>query len=337
MDLKKKFIIFICCILFFGIDIAHASNGKVIKVGFPIQQGISYIDDNGEYAGYMVDYLEQLSLYTNWDYEFVMVDGDTNTQISKLLNMLISGEIDMLGTMNRNEDMEKLFLYPNYSYGTTYTALTVKEDSQDWLEEDFENWDGIKIATYSGLSGRIEQLEKYANLNGFTYELVEYESLEDTLNAVLNGEADATLQVDIAIKDGFSAIARFSPNPYYFALYKENTDLLQTLNTALYNMDRAYPHLQVELYNEYFHSYGQFAMSNDDKEYIESLGTVKVIFCDGYAPFQYVKDGEIKGLAVSFFDEFAKKTGLKYEPIIVNSCAEMRLQGHIMAFILEQF
>lgn len=322
MDLKKKFIIFICCILFFGIDIAHASNGKVIKVGFPIQQGISYIDDNGEYAGYMVDYLEQLSLYTNWDYEFVMVDGDTNTQISKLLNMLINGEIDMLGTMNRNEAMENLFLYPNYSYGTTYTALTVKEDSQDWLEEDFENWDGIKIATYSGLSGRIEQLEKYANLNGFTYELVEYESLEDTLNAVLNGEADATLQVDIAIKDGFSAIARFSPNPYYFALYKENTDLLQTLNTALYNMDRAYPHLQVELYNEYFHSYGQFAMSNDDKEYIESLGTVKVIFCDGDAPFQYIKDGEIKGLAVSFFDEFAKKTGLKYEPIIVNSCAE---------------
>lgn len=46
-----------------------ASNKKtVVRVGFPIQHGISYLDENGEYAGYMVDYLEYLSLYTNWDY-----------------------------------------------------------------------------------------------------------------------------------------------------------------------------------------------------------------------------------------------------------------------------
>ena len=221
MKLKKRFILaFICFVLFSSIGIAHASSERVVKVGFPIQYGISYIDDDGNYAGYMYDYLEQLILYTNWDYEFVLVEGDTNTQISKLLNMLIDGEIDMLGTMNRSAAMEEMFLYPNSSYGTTCTALTVKENSKEWMEEDFSHWDGMKVAVYAGQQKRLEQLEQYANLNGFTYELVEYESLEDTLNAVLNGEADATLQVDIAIKDGFSAIARFSPNPYYFALYK---------------------------------------------------------------------------------------------------------------------
>ena len=51
-----------------------ASNGNtVVRVGFPIQHGISYLDENGDYSGYMVDYLEYLSLYTNWDYEFVNI------------------------------------------------------------------------------------------------------------------------------------------------------------------------------------------------------------------------------------------------------------------------
>lgn len=78
-----------------------ASNGNtVVHVGFPIQHGISYLDENGDYAGYMVDYLEYLSLYTNWDYEFVTVEGDTNTQINTLMQMLMDGEIDMMGTMN---------------------------------------------------------------------------------------------------------------------------------------------------------------------------------------------------------------------------------------------
>ncbi|WP_297200730.1 transporter substrate-binding domain-containing protein [uncultured Flavonifractor sp.] len=78
-----------------------ASNGNtVVRVGFPIQHGISYLDENGDYSGYMVDYLEYLSLYTNWDYEFVTVEGDTNTQINTLMQMLMDGEIDMMGTMN---------------------------------------------------------------------------------------------------------------------------------------------------------------------------------------------------------------------------------------------
>ncbi len=268
------FVVLTFCVLLVSVTIAQAvkENDKVIRVGFPIQHGISYIDDSGNYAGYMVDYLKQLSLYTNWEYEFVQVDGDTNTQISTLLEMLMNGDIDMLGTMNRNETLEELFLYPNHSYGTTYTALTVREDSTEWMEEDFEHWDGIEIAVYPGQNNRMEQFDQYAKLNGFTYEIVEYDKLTDVFEAVLNGEADATLQSDIAVVDGFRTVARFSPSPYYFALYRGNTDLLQTLNIALYNMDRAYPHLQTELYNEYFHSYGEFRISQSDREYISELG-----------------------------------------------------------------
>ncbi len=299
---------------------ARLGQKTVVRVGFPIQQGISYLDENGNYAGYMVDYLEQLSLYTNWDYEYVMVDGDLNTQIVTLMEMMLNGEIDMMGTMNRSPELEQMFLYPSYSYGTTYTALTVREDSL-WVEDDFSNWNGIRIAASEEQTQRMDQLAQFAQLNDFTYETIPYHSMTEAIEAVQSGEADATLQVDIAILDNFRSIARFSPTPYYFALNQENHQLLQTLNTALYSMNRAYPHLQTELYDEYFYSYGNFMLSEDDKRHIAQMGTLKVAFCDGNAPLQYVKDGKVGGMAATFFEEFSEATGLQYEPVIVDSCA----------------
>ena len=56
----------LCAILFCDLMSIHAQEAseKVIRVGFPIQPGMSYIDENGNYAGYMVDYLNQLILFT---------------------------------------------------------------------------------------------------------------------------------------------------------------------------------------------------------------------------------------------------------------------------------
>ena len=153
-------LVLIACVCISSTVAVQARRGQktVVRVGFPIQYGISYLDENGNYAGYMVDYLEQLSLYTNWDYEYVMVDGDLNTQILTLMEMLMNGEIDMMGTMNRSPQLEEMFLYPSYSYGTTYTALTVREDSA-WVEDDYSNWNGMKIATSREQTQRMDQLE----------------------------------------------------------------------------------------------------------------------------------------------------------------------------------
>ena len=107
----------------------------------------------------------------------------------------------------------------------------------------------------------MEDLAQYARLNHFTYEVIEYPSTEEALNAVRTGEADAILQVDMAIMDNFRTIARFAPTPYYFVLYKGNQSLLQPLNTAMYQMSRVYPYLQTELYDQYFYSTGRFVIS----------------------------------------------------------------------------
>ena len=301
-----------------GLAVVHAQapSDTIVRVGFPIQDGISYIDEHGEYAGYLVDYLNQLTLFTDWKIKYVQVEGDINTQLSTLLAQLESGEIDMMGTMNRSPALDEMFLYPNYSYGSTYTVLAVRDDSS-YINEDFSNWDGITVASYPGMAARMELLAQYAELNGFTYEVLEYETSKEMVNAVFSGEADAVLQVDISLLDGLRSIGRFSPTPYYFALSPAREDLLSDLNAALEIVSTSYEHLSHELYERYFpDSSDFFRASTEELEYIQSLGTLRVLFFTGNAPFQYIQDGQLKGFSAEYFDGFAKSVGLQYEAVI---------------------
>ena len=295
--------------------LANAASDRVVRVAFPIQGKISYIDENGNYAGYLVDYLEQLTLFTDWEIEYVQAEGDLNTQISTLLDQLQTGQIDMMGTMNRNDALEELFLYPDYSYGSTYTVIAVRDDSS-YILENYSNWDGITFATYPGMAVRMPLLEHYAEVNGFTYEVIHYDTYDEMMDAVYKGEADAVLQVDISLPNGLRSIGRFSPTPYYFALAPSRSDLLPKLNSALNIISHSYSNLETELYQRYFIDPDPFRASKEELEYIQSLGTIQVLFFTGNAPFQYKKNGNLTGFSVEYFDDFAKSVGMQYEVVI---------------------
>lgn len=294
----------------------------IVRVGFPIQEGVSYIDENGEYSGYLVDYLNYVTLFTNWKIEYVQVDGELSEQFSVLQDMLQKGEIDLLGTMRRSRELEEIFLYPSYNYGTMYTTLAVPEDSVNWISEDFSHWDGIRVATYPGFGKNIGLLEQYALVSGFSFQTVNCKTYDEVLDTVRSGKADATLQIDISLEDDLRAIARFAPVPYYFALNKSNFDMLQSLNKAIDNINQAFPYLKSQLYYKYFSYKNTFFISDEEREYLKNLGTIQVLFYKGSAPFQYVKNGKVTGCAYSYINEFANQTGLDFEVVLADTYAD---------------
>ena len=306
---------------------AQLGSGKqprVVRVGFFIQKGLMEKDEAGQYTGYTVDFLNEIQRYTNWTIEYVEVEGDINTQISTLCNMLRDGEIDLMGTMNYSEALAEMYLYPTYSYGTSCFSIAVAEDSETFIEGDYSNWNGMTVAVYPGFSRRLSQLEQFAQVNGFTFKTVEYETYDQVIEAVLKGEVDATLQKDISVHEGLRSVGRFSPEPFYFAVAPDEHELLQDLNNALSNLLRGYPHLESELYNKYFTNQGKFMISEDLRQYIQSLGVQRVLFFQGNTPIQDgdARTQEASGVAKSYFDQLSAVTGLQYEPVIATSYAE---------------
>lgn len=303
-----------------GITNVAAEDQKVIKVGFPTQEGLTEKDEDGNYYGYTVDYLKEIKKYTDWNYEFVEVDGTINEQLTKLIEMLQNGEIDLLGTMKYSDALAEMYDYPSYYYGMAYNSLAVRSDDDRWIGS-YSNWNGMTVGIYPGLKRREEELKKFAELNGFSYELIEYDTYDELLEALYDGRVDATVLVDISLPSGLKTIAKFTPDPFYFATTKGNKEIVTKLNYALSSINSANPYLQTDLHEAYFSISNPFAISEKNKKYIESLGTVNVLMFDGNAPIHYY-DGEPKGVSVSYLEAFKKATGLQYKIFVAEDYDE---------------
>lgn len=297
--MKRGFII-IWTILFIVISCVPvgATEKKVIRVGFANQAGITEKDENGNYTGYTIDYLNEIKKYTGWSYEYVEVEGTLNEQLTTLIQMLQNGEIDLLGAMTYNESLADIYDYPSYNYGEAYTALVVRSEAPRWVIDDSHDWNRIKIGTCPALENRVKELEKYADISGFTYELIDYSDIEEVLQALQDGEVDAMLQSDISLTGNLKAIAKFSPKDFYFATTKGNKELIRTLNHALSNIVLVNPYLKETLHDKYFNNIKEFVISKETKEYVKSLGEMWVLLFDGNAPVQYYNEKEKRQMEI---------------------------------------
>ena len=68
---------FICIVVY--IKPIEAKEHKVIRVGYTSNKG--FIEKQGDsYTGYLYDYLREISIYTNWEYEFIVFMTDIDQQ-----------------------------------------------------------------------------------------------------------------------------------------------------------------------------------------------------------------------------------------------------------------
>lgn len=317
-------VMLLCFMLpFTGYAARHPGTGRVVRVGFPIQTGLTQKDSEGNYTGYTVDYLNALKQYTGWEYEFVEVEGTLDEQILALMDMLQNGEIDLLGAMNYNSKLNELYAYSAYSYGTSYTVLAVRADNPYFLKQDYSSWNGIRVGYYHKNEKRMELLDKLAEVQGFVYEKVFFETYDEMMQGLDDGLIDAVLQVDLSMEKDLKSIARFNPNPYYFCVPLANSQLLEELNQGLASLQEARPGLQSQLYAEYFDRNEEFSISRDNRMYVNSLGRVRVLISSGSAPIQYVNNkGEPDGMVTDYFEQLNQKIGLSYEFVVCDSYEE---------------
>lgn len=307
-------IIMLLCVSIFFIPTTHAKNKQVIRVGYPIQPGLTMKDEDGRYSGYTYDYLKEIAQYAGLEYEFVEVPGDLNEQLTTLFKMLEKGEIDLMGSMSYSEATSKMYDFPSENYGNAYTVLAVADSDNALDEFTLPDAKEVKVALWKQADTKNKLFYQYAKMSGMSYSIVWCESSEEVLDAIKKGKADAFLSVDIALDEGYRAIAKFSPNQIYFATTKGNSQLIQELNRAMSNINEINPMLMSTLYDKYFNKGYTLNLNQKEKEYIEKKKVLKVLVQDGFAPIQYIKENdEPTGISVSILEHIARDTGFKIE------------------------
>lgn len=300
-------------------------DSKVIRVAYPIMDGLSMKDGDGNYYGYDYDYLMQIAQYTGWEYEFVEVEGDMNQRITTLMNMLKDGEIDLMGDTKYIESLLKDYDYASEPYGSAYNIIAVKNDSSIIDYTTLANKKNLRIAMIKSAGVREEKLKQYAQSNDITYERIVCDSTTDMLQAVEDGLADAILSVDLSIPKGYYSVARFSPDPFYFVTTKGNSEIITELNQALTSIAQSNPTLSSTLYQQYFSGNDiKFVLNENETDYVKAHPVLKVLSRDGNAPIQYVHNGELKGIGKDILNEISKKTGIRFEYYIAESYEEYK-------------
>lgn len=96
---------------------------QALRVGFFEFSGYHIKDETtGNLSGYGYDALQLISRYTDWTYEYKFYDKTYDECLTALQN----GEIDILTSVSKTEEREKLFLFSDADIGTNSTIFTVK-------------------------------------------------------------------------------------------------------------------------------------------------------------------------------------------------------------------
>lgn len=296
-----------------------ANEEETIRVAFPIQEGMTFKDENGYYSGYTYEYLMTLSQFGGFEYELVEVPGDIDTQLTTLMEMLEHGEVDLMGSMAYSDELAQTYDYVMNNYGTYSKVLCTLDTNTDLNSVSIYTMDKLRVAIYSTQHKSNEELLTYAKSSGFEIEEIFVDSVQEQMEALVRGEADVLLTNDLAVPeeyfDRLRIVYEFDTRPFYFAATKGNKELVNRVNSAISSVNAADPYYAAALKRKYFENKSQkITLTKKEKEYIKSLKPLKVLVFGGRAPINDTDyQGEPHGIALDILKYIAEEAGISLQ------------------------
>ncbi len=292
---------------------------RVVRVAYPYQTNFSEVDETGRYIGYSADYLQKIAEFAGWELQFITYPGlPEDEQLTSALADVLSGEAELLGGMLYTDALADACLYSQNSYGVVYTTLETPVSNYRLKETNYKQVSPLRVAIEKRATARKAELESFAGNSGLQIEYVLCDTVDEQLEAIRAGDADAMVNVSLAFLPGMKKLAKFSSRPFYFVSGVGNTDLMAELDAAVEKINRTDPYFESRLQTQYFsETLSTFALSEEESAFVRDSGTISVLVCPRHAPFSFLNDdGELCGVAISILDEIAKASGLQFHYVL---------------------
>ena len=166
---KRFFLIFFVIFVFLFLSVNTYADPyfpqiekKVLNVGFYEMQGAQEIDEQGNLSGFYYDYLQAIMQYSPWDLHFI-----TKCDWNSCLEMLKTGEIDILCGVQKNPEREKFYDFSESSSITFYSSIFVNKNNSQIPYNDFQSLDGLTVGVISN-SARTDYFFEFCKENNFS-------------------------------------------------------------------------------------------------------------------------------------------------------------------------
>lgn len=312
--------------LFFIIPMVTSaeSDKKVLRVAFPELEGFTTTDENGDRHGLVVDYLNEISKYTGWEYEFVQTAADD------MITEFLEGKFDLMGGTYYAEGLDQYFAYPDYSTGQSKSVLLARWDDTRISGANLKNLNGMTIGVYNRASENIRRLREFLSMNDIECTIHEYsneESIDGTFYYYLeNGDVDLLLGNEVEDTKVFRAVAYFDAQPHYIVTQPNNQEVLDGLNWAMKQIVESNPNFADECYENNFPGAGtpNVVLNLDEMAYVKEKKEITVAIPEDYHPF-YCQQSDEKihdGIVVDMLLRVAEFSGLKFNYLYTENYAE---------------
>ncbi len=290
---------------------AEESEVKTVRVAWfnsdLFQEGKS---EDEPKSGYGYDYLRKLTDYAPWHYEYVYGEW------SELYDMLVAGEVDVMGGMSKTDERADIMLFPERPMETDEYYLYKHSDDDSIKMGDASTFTGKKVGMQEN-NRTADYTQQWIEKNNVDVELVWFDDFDKLHEAFLNHEIDLEPRTASGASDvaGLEPAVALGEEYSYLAVTKSRPDLLDDLNEALNCMNSSDPYsLQRMQYNNYGTVFTSRALTDYEQDWLDTHDTVTVGYLEDYLPYCYTdEDGNAAGLVTdvvsAVFDSLqAKKT-----------------------------
>ena len=280
---------------------------KTVRVGYyeneVFQEGAQ---EGAVKTGYAYEYYRKLSEYTGWRYEYVYGD------FSKLYQMLIDGEIDLLAGLAWRADRAALIGYPDAQMGNESYYL-VKHDEDVNITAEPDDLNGCRIGVLD--SAMVGVLEQYMDDHHVEAEIIPYSDYTQLFQAFDSHD------VDILAAESDGAHGRehaevlniFGTSDYYLCVNAGRPDLLSELNSAQTQLAAEEPNYLNSLRVKYYSvSVTARAFSNAEREWMNTHTELSVGYLDHYLPYSDTDaSGEVTGIVRDIIPDILEALGMQ--------------------------
>ncbi|MDO4501244.1 MAG: transporter substrate-binding domain-containing protein [Erysipelotrichaceae bacterium] len=311
--------LFIFISLFISVPV-KAEN--TLKVGW--YEGEEFQEGNdGERYGYSYDYLQEVSYYTGWTYEYVKGSW------AELYEMICDGEIDILcGTTYRENRLDRV-LYAAKPIGTLGSYIISVNERVDNKISSLKFLDGKIVGLAEG-SFQLTIWEAYLNKLGIHATMIPLKcSNKEAASKMKNGEIDVymtSVLVDEYFDSAFT-IRKLSEDDNYVVFNKDKPELKEGFDSAVSKIKQFHPYLQDELRSRYYTPIINSVVTDEQSAWLAAHGPIRVAYLNGDLAEENAISREVTGVLADYL-AYAKGSlsnlEIKFETRAYDSVYDMR-------------
>ena len=249
---------------------AEEAKNQSVRVGW-YEGTYNTTGPDGKKRGYSYEYQQAVAAHTGWKYEYV--EGNW----AELMNMLKSGEIDLMGGISYAEERSTSMLFSELPMGEDKYYLYVNPSDIDISASDLTTLNEKRIGVVPDtLSAR--RFYEWETSHGVDTQHVDITSTDDARQKMQNQEIDGFVLSESPQweKDNISPVLLIGSSYNYFAVSKKRPDLKEELDKAMQKIEKENPFYEEDLYKRYLSANPIEILTDEEQNWLEQHGAVRI-------------------------------------------------------------